>query len=229
MIGNKKVLAVTLARGGSKKIPNKNIIDVLGRPLIEYTFDAVSGSEFIDDYVVSTDSEDIASVCKKNNVRVINRPAVLSMDATTSADSLLHCIGELKEDYDYLIEVMATNPLKNSSDIDGVIYKLFSTNSDSVVSVVRIYDHHPSRVKYIHDDIMRDFYPEILESRRQDLNPAAYVRNGSIYGMKYGFFIENKVRYNKESRPYIMPECRTVNIDEPIDLELAKIMLSQGM
>ena len=157
MINGKKVLAITLARGGSKRVPKKNIADINGKPLIQYTFDEVKKSKYIDRYVVSTDDIDIMGV--------------------------------------------------------------------SVVSVVRIWDHHPSRVKYIENGKLIDFYPEIPESRRQDLSPAAYVRNGSIYATTYESLITNKVRLGPDTRPHIMPEERTINIDEPIDLELARIVL----
>ena len=70
-----------------------------------------------------------------------------------------------------------------------------------------------------------DFYPEIPESRRQDLTPPAYVRNGSIYAMTYKQITENKMRLGKDTRPYIMSEERTINIDEPIDLELARLLV----
>ena len=120
---------------------------------------------------------------------------------------------------------MCTNPLKTVDDIDGVIEKLDETKADSVVSVVRIWDNHPSRVKYIENDRMIDFYPEIPESRRQDLTPAAYVRNGSIYAMTFEQLKIKQQRLGEDTRPYIMDENKTVNIDEPIDLKLAELML----
>ena len=224
MINGKKVLAITLARGGSKRIPKKNIADINGKPLIQYTFDEVKKSKYIDGYVVSTDDLDIMGTCIRNEVQSIIRPKDLAKDTTTSADALIHCV-EKQEKYDYVVEIMCTNPLKNIEDIDGVIKKLNDTNADSVVSVVRIWDHHPSRVKYIEGDRLIDFYPEVPESRRQDLTPAAYVRNGSIYATTYTSLMENRVRLGPDTRPYIMPEERTVNIDEPRDLELARIML----
>ena len=127
--------------------------------------------------------------------------------------------------YDYIIEVMCTNPLKSVEDIDGVIEKLDKTGADSVVSIVRIWDHHPSRVKYVEDDKLVDFYPEVPESRRQDLTPAAYVRNGSIYGMTFEQLKIKQSRLGEDTRPYLMPEDRTINIDEPIDLKLAELMI----
>ena len=121
-----------------------------------------------------------------------------------------------------------SSQLKSIKDIDGVIEKLDETGADSVVSVVRIWDNHPSRVKYIENDRMIDFYPEVPESRRQDLTPAAYVRNGSIYAMTFDQLKIKQQRLGKDTRPYIMPEKRTVNIDEPIDLKLAELMIFEG-
>ena len=224
MINGKRVLAVTLARGGSKRVPKKNIADINGKPLIEYTFDEVKKSKYIDQYVVSTDDMDIIKVCVENNVQSIIRPKSLAEDTTTSADALMHCVQECGK-YDNVVEIMCTNPLKVVEDVDNVIEKIDETNADSVVSVVRIWDHHPSRVKYIENDKLVDFYPEIPESRRQDLSPAAYVRNGSIYATTYESLITNKVRLGPDTRPHIMPEERTINIDESIDLELARILL----
>ena len=122
---------------------------------------------------------------------------------------------------------MCTNPLKIAKDIDGVIEKLYETQADSVVSVVRVWDHHPSRIKFIENDKLIDVYPEIPESRRQDLTPAAYVRNGSIYATTFDSLVKTRTRLGEDTRPYIMPEERTINIDELIDLELARIMLKK--
>jgi len=226
MINNLKVLAITLARGGSKRIHKKNISQIKNRPLIYYTFKEVKKSKYIDTYIVSSDCPDIVDVCKKYNVSYHIRSSELSKDTTTSAAAIIDVV-ERYRDYDIVVEIMATNPLKTVDDIDGVLEKLIQTSADSVVSVVRIWDHHPSRVKYIVDDRMLDFYPEVSESRRQDLTPAAYVRNGSIYAMTTFSLLKTTRRLGENTRPYIMPQCRSINIDEPIDLELAKILIKE--
>lgn len=226
MINGKSVIAITLARGGSKGIPKKNIIDVNGKPLLQYTVDEVKKSKFIDDYIVSTDDDKIHDVCRDLNVVSYHRKP--ASDTQTTADGLLEVINYIENrgtKHDYVVEIMCTNPLKKVKDIDGVIEKLDETEADSVVSVVRIWDNHPSRVKYIENDKLKDFYPEPPESRRQDLTPPAYVRNGSIYAMTFEQLKTNQNRLGEDTRPYIMSEKRTINIDEPIDLELARIML----
>ncbi len=225
MIDGKNVLAITLARGGSVSIPKKNIVPINNKPLLAYTVEEVKQSAYIDKYFVSTDDKEIAKVAMQLEVDVINRPPHLATSTATSASSLLHAVQECNFEAYYVVEIMATNPLKKAEDIDACIKKLWETGADSVVSVVRIYDHHPARVKWIDNDRMHDFFNEVPESRRQDLAPPAYVRNGSIYAMTRDFLLKKQIRYDQDTRPYIMSECRTVNIDEPRDLLIAEILL----
>jgi CMP-N-acetylneuraminic acid synthetase len=222
MINNKSVLAITLARGGSKGVVKKNIANLNGKPLLQYTTDEVKKSKYIDHYIVSTDDVEIENICKKLGVSYFQRKE--ASDTQSSADALWE-VQQVHNRYDYIVEIMCTNPLKSVEDIDGVIKKLDETGADSIVSVVRIWDNHPSRVKYIENDRIKDFYPEIPESRRQDLTPPAYVRNGSIYAMTFDQLKIKKQRLGENTRPYIMSEERTINIDEPNDLKLAELLL----
>ena len=215
-------MGLTLARGGSKRVPRKNVIDVNGKPLIQYTIDEVKKSKYIDNYIVSTDDEDIKLVCRELEQTYFDRSP--ADDTQKSSDGLLEVLRTMDKP-DYIVEIMCTNPLKTVEDIDDVIFKLDMMGADSVCSVVRVWDYHPSRVKFIKGNKMKDVYPEVLESRRQDLTPPAYIRNGSIYAMTYKQIKNNKVRLGKDTRPYIMPESRSINIDEPIDLKLAELLL----
>jgi CMP-N-acetylneuraminic acid synthetase len=232
MIQDKKILAVTLARGGSQSIPKKNIALINNKPLIQYTIDEAFKSNYIDDYCVSSDSDEIIDVSNRLGVKhIVKRPDYLSTSTAKSSDALLHAVSEIEiiknTKYDYIVELMVTNPLKTVLDIDTCIEKIYYYKLDSVVSVVQVFDYHPSRVKFIEDNVLCDFYPEEIESRRQDLKPEAYIRNGSIYVMSRDFLLNNKSRYNKSTSPYIMPQDRSINIDEVNDFYLAEIILKK--
>ena len=231
MIKKKYVLAITLARGGSKAVPNKNIKNILGKPLIAYTIREVLKSKYIDDYIVSTDSKKIASVAQKFGAKVpFLRPKNISKDNSAPQDALLHALNKYESmtnrKFDYIIEVMCTNPLKNFKDIDTCIEKIYKTKSDTVISVQRLYDHHPIRIKKIKNDRIFNFVlPENERTRRQDLKPYAYIRNGSIYAISRDTLKKYKSKIGKISRPYIMPDERSINIDEKTDFLIAEHML----
>jgi len=226
MIGERKVLAVTLARAGSKRIKGKNFALINGKPLIQYTIDEVRKSTYIDFYMVSTDSPEIKDFCQKQNICTIRRPPHLCTDEAKSSEALLHAVNTTGGDYYYVIEVMATNPCKTVEDIDNCIEMIYSKQVHSVVSVAKLGDYHPSRIKWLDkNNVMQDFYPEAPESRSQDLSPTAYIRNGSIYAMSRWFLLNSRQRYDKRSLAYVMPPERCVNIDEPIDLLVAREML----
>ena len=229
MIDGKKVLAITLARGGSKRVPQKNKKIINSKPLIQYTIDEIKSSKYIDKYIVASDDEDILKIANDLEVGIYRRNLV--SDTQTTSEGLIEVIDyemELeswKFDFDIIVEVMCTNPLKTVEDIDGTIEKILE--GDSAVSVIRVWDQHPSRIKFIEDGVLKDVYPEIPESRRQDLFPAAYMRNGSIYVMYTKDLIENEKRLSGKIIPFVMSQENTINIDEPIDFIVADQLLKQ--
>lgn len=235
MIHDKKILAVTLARGGSKSVPMKNIRDLAGEPLIAYTINAVKASKFIDEYIISTDDEAIKSVSEKYGVSVpFIRPEELSSDTATSGDALCHAVEFMEAKngfkYDFIVELMATNPLKKTQHIDDAIIMLDDTNADSVVAVTRVYDQHPARIKRLDEKgRMHDFcVVEPLEARRQDLSPPAYIRCGSIYAIRRDYLIETRARYgSEESYALVIPHDCSVNVDNELDFILVEAMIKK--
>lgn len=227
-----RVLAITLARGGSKGIPHKNLIDLCGKPLLQYTIDLAKDCEFIDRYIVSTDDIEILKYCQSKGVDVpFLRPAYLATDEATSVDALIHavhfCENQDECKYDYIIELMATNPLKNKDDVEKCLIKLKNTSADSVIGVTKVEEHHPARIKKIESDKILDFCVPELSSRRQDLRPFAYIRNGSIYALNRDKLINEKHRFGGlNSRPHVMPYERSINIDSIMDLKLCELFLS---
>ena len=229
-----RILGITLARGGSKSVPYKNIKPILGVPLIAYTIAEALKSDLLTRYIVSTDDENIREVALNYGAEVpFLRPSNIASDTASSVSALQHAVNWIEKqeglEYDFIVELMCTNPLKNVQDLDGMIEKLVSSGADSVIAIHKLEDHHPIRIKKIVDDKIVDFcLPEVAEMRRQDLKPDAYIRSGSIYALTRDHLMLEGRRYGSEnSRPYILPPERAVNVDTEIDFLMAEKMIDE--
>lgn len=232
MYKNKNILAVITARGGSKGIPGKNIKLLNGRPLIDYTIKSALKSLYLTRCIVSTEDEQIAQISRDCGAEVpFLRPVELAGDESTSLDVVKHAVGWLlkneKESYNYVMILQPTSPLRTSEDIDNCIKKIIDTDADSVMSMVELSDFSLKKLKKIDNDTI---YP-LLEKekkqsdRRQDLSKV-YKRNCAIYLTKTEL-ISNGDLFGMVSRPYIMPEERSMDINRLIDFKLAEFFLQQ--
>ena len=228
-----KILCVLQVRGGSKGVPKKNIRKVNGKPLMTWTIESAKKSNVFDSIWVSSDSDEILEVGRQAEVNTIKRPEELSGDEVLSVDSLHWAVNEIEGlygiEYDYVVELPVVCPLRNEDHIREAVNKLITTDADSVISVTQMTDKHPVRMKRItDDDLIEDFcseYPEGDAGRRQDLEPC-YIRNGGIYSMKRDTLMKEKTRHGKVSRPYVMEDKYSINIDSEIDLRIAEVMLN---
>jgi len=228
----KKILAVIPARGGSKGVPGKNIIDFCGKPLIQYTIEAALNSKDLGECIVSTDSSEIASVAKSLGVlSPFKRPANLSGDEALSLDVVQHAVEFMESkngsEYDFILMLQPTTPLRQATDIDKAIQLLIETRADSVISVVDVDGHHPLRMKRVVDGRLINYIDQGYEDMRprQSL-PSAYIRNGAIYAVTRDVLMNQHSFTGEDCRAYIMPSSRSINIDTLMDLELAKILKS---
>jgi len=228
-----RILAVTLARGGSKGVPRKHIRPILGVPLLAYTIVEAQRSQYITRYLVSTDDQEIQEAAILYGAEApFLRPAQLAQDSTPSLPALQHAVAWAEKDedqtYDYIIELMATNPMKTAEDIDAALEKLIRTQADSVIAMARVEEYHPAHIKKIADDHIVDFCMPEQHIPRQDLKPEAYIRNGSIYAMRRDVLMVQNIRFGSvNSRPYIMPPERSVNVNTMIDFRIAEILLAE--
>ena len=228
-----KILCVLQVRGGSKGVPKKNIREVNGKPLMTWTIESAKKSNVFDSIWVSSDSDEILEVGREEDVNTMKRPDELSGDEVLSVDSLHWAVGEIEKlkgtTYDYVVELPVVCPLRNEDHIKEAVEKLITTGADSVISVTQMTDKHPVRMKRItDDDLIEDFcseYPEGDAGRRQDLEPC-YIRNGGIYSMKRDTLMNEKTRHGKVSRPYVMEDKYSINIDSEMDLKIAEVMLN---
>lgn len=231
MFKDKKILAVITARGGSKGIPRKNIKELAGKPLIAYTIEAAKGSKYLTRCIVSTDDAEIAEIAKRCGGDVpFMRSAELAEDTSTSISVVRDLLATLKkqgEEYDYLMILQPTSPLRTAKDIDACIEKAVSTNADSVMSMMELDDFSLQKLKVIENDLIKPFAEDegSESSRRQDLEKV-YKRNTAIYLTKTEL-IEKGDLFGITSRPYIMPAERSVDINRPVDFEMAEFFIKK--
>lgn len=227
------ILGVTLARGGSKGVPGKHLRLLGQKPVLAWTVEVARAVLALDDYVVSSDSMEILLCAQRYGAsRVVQRPKELAQDTTPTLPALQQVVGWW-EDYtgktaDYIVELRATAPFKTVDDVEQVIGRLTRTGADSVIGVVELGDGHPARIKQIVDGRLRDWpgCPEPASGRRQDCQPAAYLRNGSIYAFRRDAVMGPNARIfgHDFSLPYVMPAERSVNIDTELDFALCQVL-----
>ncbi len=211
-------------------MPNKNIRGVAAKRLLEWTIEQALEAK-LDEYVVSTDSTQIAAVAREYGATVIMRPDELATDTATSIDALIHAldITEMlagQPEFDIVADIRNTNPTKLAYDIDGAIRKLIATGADCVCGVTKLEDHHPSRIKMIVEDRLVDVWPEPEGGNRQDLTPDCYIRNGSIYAVRTTALREGIFFLGGITRPWVMPIERSVNIDTELDMLVCEALLT---
>ncbi|MHC1682466.1 MAG: acylneuraminate cytidylyltransferase family protein [Clostridiaceae bacterium] len=226
-----RVLAIIPARGGSKGVPRKNIKLLNKKPLISYTIEAGKKSKYIDRVVISTEDEEISSICKKYGAEVpCLRPEELADDNSPTVDALVHMINYLKEkeNYypDYICLLQCTSPLRTYQDIDCAIEKLLTTNSDGVISVCEA-EVNPYWTNVFKDDKLKYFLPKGKNiTRRQDL-PKVYRVNGAIYIVKTDLFLKEKTIEPENATGYIMSNENSIDIDTLLDFKFAEVLLTE--
>ena len=223
---NKTFLAIIPARGGSKRLPRKNVLDLCGKPLIAWSIEAGLKSKYIDKLIVTSDDEDILSISKKYGASIIKRPEELSSDTATTFDALKHTIDNL-EKYDYIVLLQPTSPLRNEKHLDEAIELLEEKNADAIVSVCEM-DHSPLWSNTLpKDGSMKSFLKEeVLNKRSQDLDK--YFRlNGAIYICKMDKFLNNKGFFLKENiYAYKMDKKNSIDIDDEFDFLMTEYIIN---
>ena len=226
MYKNKTYLAVIPARGGSKRLPHKNLLDLCGKPLIAWSIEAGLQSKYIDKVLVSSDNKKILDIATKFKTGIIKRPKRLASDTATTFDVLKHAIDNL-ESYDYIVLLQPTSPLRNDRHIDEAIELLEKKNAHAIISVCEM-DHSPLWSNTLKSDqAMNEFLKEdILNKRSQDLEKY-YRLNGAIYICKINKFFKEREFFLKENvYAYIMDRESSIDIDEDIDLKIAHTLAS---
>jgi len=231
---NKFILGIIPARGGSKGIKNKNIINISGKPLINYTIESARSSSMLSDVIVSTDSEVIASIAKEAGATIpFIRPSELATDEATTIDVIYHAVKEyenlFKLKVDIVVILQPTSPLRIHEDIDNAI-KLFIDNPE-FSSLISCYEANFIHPYYMYKKEGKKMIPfldiELTGIRRQELN-SVYIRNGALYISNRDLIIKQKKIVEGIPLGYIMPRERSINIDEKFDLEFAEFFIKRN-
>jgi CMP-N,N'-diacetyllegionaminic acid synthase len=227
MYKNKSFLAIIPARGGSKRLPNKNILPLLDKPLIHYSINAAKESKYIDEIALSSDSKNILSIAKEYEIMTIKRPDTLASDTAGSYEVVEHVIKQLKS-YDFIVLLQPTSPLRTAQHIDEAIELLKTKNADAVISVSES-EHSPLWSNKIDESLsMENFIDEEISTKRSQDLPTYYRLNGAIYICNTQQLLKEKEFLFKENIfAYMMEQKHSVDIDTLIDFKLAEFLLSE--
>lgn len=230
MYKNKKVLVVIPARGGSKRLPGKNIRNLNGKPLMSYAIRAAIGSKFADRVVVSTDDKKIALVAKKYGAEVpFMRPDELASDKALPQYALQHAVKFFEENYnfksDIIVMIQPTSPLVQSADVDEAIKKLMDKKKNTCVSVSEI-SQRPEWMYRLDEKKSELFINKGNPKQRKQELPKLGVLNGAVYVMKYNVLMQKGLLIDNNSVClHVMPRERSVDIDELFDFKLAEFLI----
>lgn len=227
----KSFLAIIPARGGSKRLPRKNVLELGGKPLIAWTIEAALGCSFIDEVMVTTDDAEIAAVAKEYGANVpFLRPAELASDTATSFDAIRHTINyyrtEMGKEFDFVVLLQPTSPLRGSHDIGRAIELRAQNKADAIISVCEV-EHSPLWMNTLPEDhsMVGFLRSELKNIRSQDL-AAFYRLNGAIYICEVRRLLEQKTFLIEDSIfAYPMSAESSIDIDNKIDFTIASCIL----
>ena len=225
-----KILALITARSGSKRIPDKNIKKLCGKPLINWSIDVAKGIEDICDILVSTDSPIIADIAHKAGALVPwLRPEEMASDTSSSVDVSLHALDWYQAEIgkvDGLLLLQPTSPFRTQETIKKGIKLFFKHNMKSVVGFSPVNDH-PLWCYKLENGIMKPFIDNKEHLKSQDL-PPLYITNGSIYLITPDELRINKSFYKGNIVPYIIDNPReSLDIDTLWDWEIAEMICNK--
>lgn len=229
MINGKKIIAIVPARQGSKGLAKKNVIDFLGKPLLVWSIEVARKSKYVDRLIVSTDSTDIAIVGEKNGAEIpFIRPSYLSEDNSTSIDVVYHAIEfmreELGENFDLVVLLEPTSPLRTSEDLDLALEKLIrSPNARSLVSVGESESQHKTLQFNITESELISVGSAssgFIHTRRQDL-AKSYFLDGSIYISYIDTLFEFMSFVHGQTLTLALPKWKNIEIDDEYDYLMA--------
>lgn len=217
------------ARGGSKSLPRKNVLQLGGKPLLAYTIEASLGCPLIQRTIVSTEDAEIKSIALSYGAEVIDRPYFLATDEAQTHDAVDHVLGVLREQGtvpDHIVLLQPTSPLRNSAHLHESVLAYSDSDAKSLVSVTEC-EHHPYKSVTKDNGHLRPLFDaKSMEMRRQDL-PEAYRISGAIYILPTETFLKEKNFIVDPAMAFPMSAEVSIDVDTALDLALVELVLQQ--
>ena len=222
MINNKKIIAIIPARGGSKGLPGKNILELCGKPLIAWTIKNALHSKYIDEVIVSTEDKEIAKISKEYGALVIERPEELARDDSPTIDAIMHVINwfESREEYfDIVILLEPTSPLRKDNDLDNAVEHFIENidRADSLVSVGEVHMENPHITKKIENGYVKPLIEIDKNVHQRQQLPKVYFPYGVIYLALTIALKKHKTFYLERTIPYFIERWQNYEIDDIYD------------
>lgn len=225
MFENNRYLAVIPARAGSKGLPGKNLLPLGGKPMIAWSIQAALASRYLDRVVVSSEDEEILSVARQWGADTpFVRPVELAGDGTPGIDVVLHVCLALP-DYDFVVLLQPTSPLRSTADIDQAIAWCRERGAPVCVSVTKP-EKSPYWMYFL--DEVGHMAPVVDASQRPALRqalPEAYALNGAVYVARIDWLRQTRSFLATETVAYVMPRERSVDIDTALDFKVAEVLV----
>jgi CMP-N,N'-diacetyllegionaminic acid synthase len=234
MLNGKSIIAIIPARGGSKGLPGKNIKELCGKPLIAWSIEAGLGSRYLDEVMVTTDSEEIARIARSFGASVpFIRPAELANDTATSIDVIRHTLNfyenELHKKFDYIVLLEPTSPLREKEDVDKAIEQLLETpRATSVVGICKTESQNPAfLVKKSPNNFLTGYENKNMTVlRRQDISEV-YFFEGSVYVSHTDTLLSKNTFYHESTLGYEFPKWKSIEIDDIDDFIMVEALMKQ--
>ena len=218
-----KIIALIPARGGSKGIPHKNIMQIAGKPLIGWSIDHAMDSKWIDHVLVSTEDDEIAEVAETFGAEVIDRPEELAQDDTPTEPVMLHVADELGWKFDYMVLLQPTSPIRPGTMLDMAITRMLTKRADSLLTL-----HREHGLRWGRDTIRGMWFPIDYSPgkrpQRQDFSPFM-VENGNLYVTSKEILKEKECRLGGHTLTHPIPRHWGLEVDEPDDVFLVEQVL----
>ena len=231
MYKNNSFLVIIPARGGSKGLPWKNIKVLWVKPLVEWSIEAGLKSKYVDEVMTSTDDEKIAEISKKYGASVpFLRPSELASDTATTFDTVKHTIdyykNELKKEFDYIVLLEPTSPLREVFDIDMAIEILLESRADSIVGICKTESQNPAFLVSKNENGLISGYEnkDMVVLRRQEIKDV-YFFEGTIYVSKTDVLLDKKTFYHDNTIGYEVPKYKALEIDDIIDFVMVEAIM----